>query len=106
MQSIDRSTVVRGTYYSLHDAASRDEKNALGAPKICMRVHCMWEHPEHGWVLIMAKGTNECRPPKRGEWYISDGAHYAGHKATEDLTQDYYIAELVRVRQVIQYEEV
>lgn len=46
--------------------------------------------------FIGAEDTGECRPPKKGEWYLS-GAVVEAYKATADYKgESFHIARLVR----------
>jgi hypothetical protein len=41
--------------------------------------------------------TGEKRPPRKGEWYLS-GAIITGYRAPNDLSAQFHIARLVRVK--------
>lgn len=45
------------------------------------------------------QATGEFRAPKRGEWYIS-GAIPEGYRALNDLSTEYHIARLVKIKVV------
>ncbi len=47
-------------------------------------------------VKIWAVPTGEFRAPKRGEWYISEDL--TAHRAESDLTTEYHLAKLTRLR--------
>lgn len=55
--------------------------------------------------FIATKPTGEYRRPVRGEWYLS-GAEPEAYQASSTLSLEYYIAELVVLKKVIQYIEV
>lgn len=52
--------------------------------------------PSHRIMRVMwrARKTGEFRAPKKDEWYLS-GATVEAYRARNNLTQEYYIAELV-----------
>jgi hypothetical protein len=52
-----------------------------------------------------AVSTGEKRAPKKGEWYLS-GAIATAYKAPNDLTSEYHIARLVRVRRIPERYEI
>lgn len=66
---------------------------------------------KHGDVATLRKrerelraiATDEARPPKRGEWYLS-GAIAEAHRAGNDLISAYRIAKLVKTRTVTTVE--
>ena len=97
-------------YYNLGDPVPKDQSAALGAPTSLSHTPLQWQtsrwlSKEHGWVRIMAKKTDEKRAPKKWEWYIS-GALPTAYLARNDLSTEFLIAKLVRVRQTTLFEEV
>lgn len=77
--------------YPVADHVPFNEGKALGAPVL------------NGFMLkgnLRAIKTREKRCPKRGEWFLS-GAIAEAYKAPNDLSQEYHIAKLVRIEQVI-----
>ena len=66
-------------------------------------------HPERKWATsgivhgnVMAVNSREFRCPKKGEWYLS-GAIPGAYKAPNDLSQEYWIATLVKVSVITEY---
>jgi hypothetical protein len=51
---------------------------------------------QHGYRV---KWTGKMGKPKKGEWYLS-GAIIEGYRANNDLTVEYPIGKLCRVRKV------
>jgi hypothetical protein len=49
--------------------------------------------------FVKAIQTGEFRPPRQGEWYLS-GAIVEAYRAPNDLTTDYFLARLVKVKTV------
>lgn len=49
---------------------------------------------------LRAVSTNEFRPPRKGEWYIS-GAIPEAYRAPNDLSTPYMIAHIVMVEKTI-----
>lgn len=70
--------------YPLGDYMSLAERDSLlkGQPK---------------GVCVKAISAGETREPKKGEWFLS-GARIEAYKAHNDLTSNYPIAKLVRVK--------
>jgi hypothetical protein len=84
------------------DFISREETLKLGMPE-----HIS-EAERQRWRIqnkIVAVRTGEKRPPKKGEWYLS-GAIIHAYQAGQDLTCEYHIARLVKVRVVTVIEEI
>lgn len=77
--------------YQLEDWPPIDERKALGESEITGRI------PVNE---IRAIKTGEMRCPKKGEWFLS-GAIPEAYQATNDLTQEYRIAKLVRIKRVV-----
>ena len=48
---------------------------------------------------VMAVGTGEFRPPRKGEWYLS-GAIIEAYLAKADFTHSFHIARLVVTEEV------
>ena len=51
---------------------------------------------------VMAINSKQFRCPKKGEWFLS-GAVPMAYKAPNDLNQEYYIATIVKVTEIIEY---
>lgn len=51
---------------------------------------------------IMAINSHEFRCPNKGEWYLS-GATPRAYKAPNNLSTRFYIAKIVRVEKVVEY---
>lgn len=49
-------------------------------------------------VMAVNSGIKRC--PKRGEWYLS-GAIVTAYRAPNDLSSEYYIAEIVEVQEKV-----
>jgi hypothetical protein len=52
---------------------------------------------------VYAIKSDEFRPPKKGEWYLS-GALIDAYQAKNDLTSSYRIAKLVRIEKITTYK--
>jgi hypothetical protein len=52
-------------------------------------------------VMAVNSGIKRC--PKKGEWYLS-GAIVTAYRAPNDLSSEYYIAEIVEVKEVTLYK--
>ena len=50
----------------------------------------------------MTINSNEYRCPKKGEWYLS-GAIPMAYKAPNDLTQEFFIATVVKENVITEY---
>jgi hypothetical protein len=66
-------------------------------------------HPDRKWATngiidgnVMAINSKQFRCPKQGEWYLS-GAIPAAYKAPNDLSQEFFIATLVKVKVLTEY---
>lgn len=66
-------------------------------------------HPERKWTTggivdgnVMAVNSKEYRCPLKGEWYLS-GAIPGAYQAPNDLSQEYWIATLVKVKVITEY---
>ena len=66
-------------------------------------------HPDRKWATngiadgsAMAINSNKYRCPKKGEWYLS-GAIPMAYKAPNDLTQEFFIATIVKVTKKTEY---
>ena len=79
-------------YFRIADRVSIDEARKLGIK---------WPQCNSPWRrfgdIAMAERTNEFRPPRKGEWYLS-GASPAAYKAPNDLSQAFRIMRLVGIR--------
>lgn len=56
-------------------------------------------------IRYRAKPTGEYRPPKADEWYLS-GAIVEAYRAPNDLSPPYFIARIVRAKQVSTWVEI
>ena len=70
-----------GKYFPLADEPSAEELSELGVLDK---------------VGVRAMTTGEKRKPARGEWYLS-GAIIEAYRASNELSDEYYIAHLVVV---------
>jgi hypothetical protein len=66
-------------------------------------------HTDRKWTTngivhgnVMAINSKQFRCPKKGEWFLS-GAIPAAYKAPNDLSQEYWIATIVRVKILTEY---
>lgn len=57
----------------------------------------------HAVKEVRAVSCYSKRPPKKGEWYLS-GAIPVAHRARANLTDEFWIYRLVRVKEVMTYE--
>lgn len=80
---------MKNKLFEVVDMPNVEEMKDLGLP-----THF---NSRYGHRNVRAEWTGEKRPPKKGEWYIS-GAIPQAYRAPNDLSFDYYIARLVRVR--------
>jgi hypothetical protein len=73
--------------YPINDYPNYEEKKQLGftCKDILIKNNCR--------VIKL----NEFRKPQKGEWYLS-GAIVKGYKAMENLSSEYHICKLVRVK--------
>jgi hypothetical protein len=88
--SDDRSILRRGQVYPLADRLTLEECKRWGVRSTLF--------PSLGFheSNVMAIWTDEKRPPKKGEWYLS-GAPIDAYRAGADLSTEFHIARLVRV---------
>jgi hypothetical protein len=56
----------------------------------------------HSDSSIMAINSKQFRCPKKGEWYLS-GALPKAYQSPNDLSTEYYIATIVRVKKETNY---
>ena len=85
-------------YYPLGDSLTREEKKHfdMRLDAYLMRgIDPNNAHIRDGYFVV-AVTTNECRPPKRGEWYLS-GANPCAYRAPNDLSSAYWICKLVKI---------
>lgn len=94
-------------YFRLADRPTEDELQALGVMRLGSGGTSYWKtvNEIETRIEIKAKSTNEKRPLKPGEWYIS-GAIPEGYRATNGTNDSHLVAVLVAVKRIEYFEEV